>query len=162
MPKKIDINKRVRDTQKKKLYNWEEKHLKDNEEAHKSISFEECKIFIKQVCQDYKIEYPIILPGNYEIKDRVARSYKSKSDGNWYITLPMWSRTKLTCLHETCHMIIFQNRQGSWFPAHSSVFLRLYIELLINYLDYNPVLLRRSVVESRMKVASDIRTLLWV
>lgn len=150
----------TKDTQRAKLYKWEDTHLNNNEEANKRIIFEECVEFISYVCKEYNINSPIILPGTN--KNKSAEAYRSRVDGKWYITLPPWARTKLTCLHEVCHIIIFQNKPGIHFPAHSSVFLKLYIDLLIRFLNYNPVEIRRSVMSSKLKVAYDISSLLFI
>lgn len=119
----------MRDSQRSKVYGWE--RLLNPKDEQEELSLAECEQLVKDVWAAYR---------PHQRLPRVAdgRGTRNATGSSWKINLPLWSRNRITVLHETAHSL---NPPG---PAHGPDFVRLLIELLERW----ALLPRRQLLDS--------------
>ena len=144
---------RVRDQQRSKVYKWESIHADTLEMGAPTMTLEECKTLAHKAItwwfrlKSGKNTRPMLLP----------RVKKGREDTSAWadvdtISLPEWAWTKGSVLHETAHCIVAN--QGLWSKdgGHGPYFMRVYIELLGQYLKINRSETTPSAKKSKLKV----------
>jgi len=123
-------NPRMRDTQRSKVYAWE------NTLPKQTLTLEQSKNLVAKACRRYSKAIPYIANGR---GTRIAYGSLSR------INLPVWARTDVTVLHEVAHAINRKYQPGSsW---HGPEFMRFFINLL----DWNKTNTTSNLLKSAKK-----------
>ncbi len=127
---------RERDSQRKRVYQWQHRHAMEHSLYMERLSMEGCRALVDAVVQDYL--------GPYAQLPEVVRVAGREASGSRYrITLPRWAQTAWTVLHEVSHTI----RSETSSPAHGPGFVRLHIELCTRYMGLS----RRALVKGALR-----------
>ncbi len=125
---------KVRDQQRKKLYDWEEAAAERDEYRCEPMSLAEIEQLGSRIWSDYKFSHAAP-----EVKD--GRGRRRANGSMFAVSFPTWTRNLQSALHEYAHAITF-GEVGRYHEIHGPAFVRIYIELLVRYADgYLPVLL---------------------
>tara|TARA_B100001123_G_scaffold255245_1_gene284687 strand:- start:1518 stop:2189 length:672 start_codon:yes stop_codon:yes gene_type:complete len=138
------VAKRIRDSQKNKVYNWENKNLPYIGEQ---LSLEQCKQLIHQAIvwwfRNPKPQMPLIKHGK---GTTIARG------GAMTINLPRWARNYGVVLHETTHCLIERMKHNDVDGGHGPYFMRTYIELLGYFLKMDKAELVKRAKSDKIQV----------
>ena len=138
------VAKRIRDSQKSKVYKWENKNLPYIGEQ---LSLEQCEQLIHQAIawwfRNPKPHMPLIKSGK---GTTVARG------GAKLINLPTWARNYGVVLHETTHCLIDRMKHNDVDGGHGPYFMRTYIELLGYFLKVDKAELVGRAKADKIKV----------
>jgi hypothetical protein len=122
-------SKRPRDTQRSKVYAWDQKIYPKNP---KMLTLIECQQLVDELC------------GIYSVKASTVTDGRSRTRGCWsprnnQIRMPRWTRHTNYMIHEIAHAIVGQWQRVEHIgndPAdgvHGPTFMRVYIDLLAKY-----------------------------
>jgi len=119
----------MRDTQRSKVYQWE--NLAFDKPAHTGVEPElelrDIKKIVTKVARDYGLSHRKV-----RVLDGRGRRSAAYSSGERAIKMPRWSRTRFIVLHELAHWIV----KVLWpmkAAAHGREFVGIYMELLRRY-----------------------------
>lgn len=146
----------MRDNQRKAVYRWEQRAGIILRHAKPTLSLAQCESMIGYIWDNYPTgdrhysfrQPPRVTPG------RGCRRAIYRHDH--VIHLPRWSRFPGVVVHETAHAIVH-----SWTdrdPGHGPMFVRVYCELAVAFLGFDPDRLVREMSnvgkgERRVKMA---------
>jgi len=135
----------MRDKQRARVYRWgwETKRILAEKKCLPQMSATDIDIFVRRISKDYNITPP---------KIRLTKRKGAASGGEGNIILPLsWACQKHTIIHEMCHCILFRNKEDG--EGHGSRFVRLNIEMLINYTELTSSELLRLARIHRLDIA---------
>lgn len=136
---------RTRDSQRSKVYRWEDRISKvfRHHGFDRDLSLEECEELVAQVLDYYdEDEQPRVVDGRGTTRAR-GSAYR--------ISLPVWSRTELIVIHETCHCI--KSRIGARGASHGPEFVRIELNVLSKHFGIKQAALRHTARVCKVKVA---------
>lgn len=110
---------RGRDSQRAKVYRWENDYLCGPRET---LDLAACAALLERAWHNYWPGCPPQL--------RNGRGCRHARGNHLEITLPCWARTERVVLHETTHALLYKLAAVS---DHGPEFVRLYIDLLARY-----------------------------
>jgi len=138
---------KIKDSQKSKVYKWEEKHIPITAFGEQ-LSLKECEDLIRQALTWWLDDNDVWMP---IIKD--GRGTQTARGGAKRISLPRWARNHGVVLHEIAHCLLFRMGERSD-GGHGPYFMRTYIELLgkfYRHVDKSNLL--REAKAAKIKVA---------
>jgi len=145
------IHRRLRDSQRSRVYRWEREWLLEGPE----MTLDECRALVEKVCRAFgRDAFPRLKDG------RGTRRAKATIG---CISLPRWARRPQIVLHETAHTLlprIVSVNGGHYFlPPHGPEFVRLLIELLVRYHNEDRSELTRLARKEGIKVGPKALTM---
>lgn len=120
---------RPRDSQRAKVYAWEGTWVPGvdtSADAQGYLTLEECRKLAEKVAFDY---------GSWPIPVADGRGRRRAGGFPTGISMPRWSRQTPIVLHEVAHTLTFRHFRWGKVAGHGPEFVRLYIELLVRYMD---------------------------
>jgi len=135
------------DPQKERVYCWEEMLHEHVDEKENSLTLDQCRDIISNICLRYAILPPIVTDGRGL---RTARSNLNR------IALPCSYRERITSVHEACHVLTSYQDPRS--ESHGSVFVRNLVMNLPRYLSdfYSTATLEKCAKQFGLEVASSL------
>jgi len=136
------------DSQKQRVYCWEETLNHDIEESVKVLTIEECKKLVSKICNRYQIKPPEVVKGKWK---------RRANGGKDFITLPNRYRDRIAVVHETSHALeqnhavkydTYETRED-----HGPIFMRYVLENLSKELRIPIKKLMKTVEIFELKVA---------
>lgn len=138
---------KVRDSQRQRCYDWENKHLGV---YHKPLlSQEETISFIKQIYRDVWIECP-------KVEFIPQRRGACSSWGGRTLSFGPRATTREIICHEAAHSIcsrrfLKRRNKQSDIESHGPEFVATYVELLVKYCGYDKQALHESMIPFKLK-----------
>lgn len=124
----------MRDSQKSKLYAWENRECDALRYDHKhecvpTMEISEIKKLVTRVARDYGLSHRKV-----RVKDGRGRRAACYSANERAIKLPRWARREVVVLHELAHWLVqvMLYRQAS-IASHGKEFTGIFMELLRRY-----------------------------
>ena len=139
--------KKVRDSQRSKVYKWENSHIPNFYAVE--LTLHECELFITEAISWWfrlsksDVSMPLIKSGR---GTRKARGSAHK------INLPRWARSKAVVLHETAHCLVDRMDHLSEDGGHGPYFMGTYIRLLGHFLELSRTELKQGAKAKKIKV----------
>jgi hypothetical protein len=141
-------NPRPRDSQRSKLYRWEEATLNPRSPR---LSRPECMELAETVCTDYGVALPLV---NFTGKRLTYTTGSPLMGTGPTICLPEYGRHRCGVLHELAHHLLHQrfNNTVAW---HGPEFVRVYLDLIEWYApkDFKIAELRKSLADAGIKIS---------
>jgi putative metallohydrolase (TIGR04338 family) len=142
--------RRPRDAQRQRLYDWEHVFIRPRDTTARSL--DECQRWVDRLRADAGLRRPIVVGDGRGSK----RARWIPADRR--IELPLWARRKYVVLHEMAHAICDerngQTESRETIAAHGAEFLRIYVDLLAEYLGLDRGFLEESVSEVKLRIAA--------
>lgn len=148
---KINSQEKVRDSQKKKVYKWEQDNLPNFYSVE--LTLHECKLLVYKALW-WWLHVPIGYVGALMPIIKDGRGTRKARGGIDKINLPPWARTYGVVLHETAHCIIDRMGKLQEDGGHGPHFMRMYIELLARFHNMDKSKLLQSAKADKIKVIS--------
>ena len=143
------MSNRPRDCQRRRVYEWEWDRARFTPRST-LIGLDECKRLAEIVCADYGFSTPTVTDG------RGRRSAGYAFTENCYsaeIRLPRAFRMRWVVLHETAHHLLRRDYEDGLIAFHGPEFVRVYLNLLVEYLGENEAMLSRGLQRVGVRVA---------
>lgn len=137
------VGRNRKDVQQEAVYKWERKCLHLSNQCDWTML--ECERFIAYVWHSYfgmRATLPKIDPG---------RGRMSAAANRWVMILPVWSRNRMTILHELGHALL--DAAGRHEALHGPRWARMFVELLAEFGRLGRAELISSAREAGVKVA---------
>lgn len=141
----------MRDKQKSKVYNWQDDIAdfirNSRPELFAELPMGVCQGFVERVCASYGAKSPQCIPHRSAQGATAHYQHWSRT-----ITLPDgWARNARTVAHEVAHAITHHLYPEAG-EAHGKEFMRVYIDIMANFLMIDRGLLERSAVVQKLQV----------
>jgi len=138
--------KRPRDSQRQKVYSWEQATLSPKPDE---LTFDECCELVRRVWAAYR-------PGERPPAVKDGRGTRHASGGRWAITLPRFYRNRPCVLHEAAHSLLSDRYAQGTAAWHGPEWLRLHTELLARVGGFERAALLRSARAAGLKVSRSV------
>ena len=123
---------RLRDTQRQKVYDWENAQFNDDGSKHVAdepqMELAEIKKLVTKVARDYGLTHRKV-----KVADGRGRRAACYSSGTREVKFPRWSRRRYIVMHELAHWIEWVKHPELKTAAHGREFVGIYMELLRRY-----------------------------
>ena len=133
---------RPRDSQRSKVYAWENEVLKPQ---RGELTFDECRELVRRVWAAYR-------PGERPPTLADGRGTRHGFGSRQRINLPLFTRNRPYVLHKTAHSLL----SGTGLAWHGPAWLRLYVELLARLASFQRAALLASARAAGLKVARNV------
>lgn len=138
---------RPRDSQRSKVYRWENQHLRPTD-AKEKLDFPAIQVIAEQAAFLFGYTVP-----------EIEAKHHGTATAHWgsLVRLPGWARTRSVVLHEVAHCLthgVLQNLGKIGTEAsHGPTFVRVYFELATRLIPgIEPAALRKTLTAARIKI----------
>jgi hypothetical protein len=125
----------MRDTQRSKVYAWENlefnSHRGCKPGVEPELTIRQCQAIVRTVAKHFKCAMPDVTDGRGRRRACFMPAYYAGEKNS--IRLPRWSRVKEVVLHEAAHMVINRYFTDRVAADHGREFLGVYMYLLKRY-----------------------------
>lgn len=143
----------ARDTQKQRVYDWENALFNRLEESNPELSvelpLEVCQSFVNKICAAYGVAAPVCVLHRLKYGNTAHYTHWKRR-----ITLPdNWARCARIVAHETAHCIT-DSLFGYASESHGAEFVRVFSDIISKFLGIDAVYVDRFVRVAHLKQLS--------